>query len=209
MLDQPGQPLVTTGNSAPAARPGGDEKPAGPPTGREPRLRVLLVDEHGAFAPILRPLLVAQGMAVVGTTTNHEQALSATGLGMADLILVCLWVGSILDRWPATATFSWLEPLDGREQIGERGRANSPPSRRNGHADWRGIDLTGLSPRELQVLNLLVGGASNKTIARRLSLRPNTVRTHVQNIFDKLGVHSRLEAVALMIRGGHAIAAGS
>jgi DNA-binding CsgD family transcriptional regulator len=59
-----------------------------------------------------------------------------------------------------------------------------------------GFDLT---LRERQVLALLVGGASNKEMARRLSIRSNTVRTHVQNLFQKLQVNTRLEAVTVAI----------
>jgi two-component system, NarL family, response regulator LiaR len=59
-----------------------------------------------------------------------------------------------------------------------------------------------LSPRERQVLLLLVGGASSNELARRLYLSKNTVRTHVQNICAKLHVHSRLEAVAFAVKHG-------
>ncbi len=54
-----------------------------------------------------------------------------------------------------------------------------------------------LTPRERQVLGCLADGDSRVQIARRLNLTPNTVRTHLQNILAKLGVHSTLEAVAL------------
>ena len=53
-----------------------------------------------------------------------------------------------------------------------------------------------LTRREQEVLRLMTGGANTKTIAERLHVSPATVRNHVQNIFGKLGVHSRLEAVA-------------
>jgi two-component system, NarL family, response regulator NreC len=57
-----------------------------------------------------------------------------------------------------------------------------------------------ITPREYQVLGLLVDGASTKEMARRLSVSPNTVRTHVQNVLEKLQVRSRLEAVAFAVR---------
>lgn len=59
-----------------------------------------------------------------------------------------------------------------------------------------------ITPREQDVLSLLVQGASSDEVARSLSVSPNTVRTHVQSIFTKLGVHSRLEATAFAVRYG-------
>ena len=59
-----------------------------------------------------------------------------------------------------------------------------------------------ITPREQDVLALLAQGASSNQVARRLQVSPNTVRTHVQSIFTKLGVHSRLEATAFAIRYG-------
>ncbi|MBI2528304.1 MAG: PAS domain S-box protein [Candidatus Rokubacteria bacterium] len=53
-----------------------------------------------------------------------------------------------------------------------------------------------LTRRELEILRLMAGGARTKILAERLHVSPATVRNHVQNIFGKLGVHSRLEAVA-------------
>jgi DNA-binding NarL/FixJ family response regulator len=54
-----------------------------------------------------------------------------------------------------------------------------------------------LTPRERQVLDCAAEGANRDQVAERLNLTPNTVRTHLQNIMAKLGVHSTLEAVAL------------
>lgn len=53
-----------------------------------------------------------------------------------------------------------------------------------------------LSRRELDVLRLLALGLNTRAAAERLHVSPATVRNHVQNLFAKLGVHSRLEAVA-------------
>lgn len=59
-----------------------------------------------------------------------------------------------------------------------------------------------LSDRELEVLDLLAEGLSNKLIAHRLSISEHTVKTHVASIFAKLGVSSRTEAVSQAIRRG-------
>ena len=53
-----------------------------------------------------------------------------------------------------------------------------------------------LSRREREVLGLLREGLGNAAIAERLRVRRGTVRNHVRNLFGKLGVHSRLQAVA-------------
>jgi two-component system nitrate/nitrite response regulator NarL len=57
-----------------------------------------------------------------------------------------------------------------------------------------------LTPREIEVLQLLAEGATGRDIARQLEVSPNTVRTHVQGILTKLQVHSRLEAAAFAVR---------
>jgi two-component system nitrate/nitrite response regulator NarL len=59
-----------------------------------------------------------------------------------------------------------------------------------------------LTPRELDVLFLLTKGTSSRGIAVALGIQVNTVRTHVGSILTKLGVHSRLEAVAFALRAG-------
>ncbi len=53
-----------------------------------------------------------------------------------------------------------------------------------------------LTERELEILRLLALGKDAQAIADELTISANTVRTHLQNLFAKLGVHSKLEAVA-------------
>jgi DNA-binding CsgD family transcriptional regulator len=59
------------------------------------------------------------------------------------------------------------------------------------------IDVgAGLTPRELEVLELLAEGASNKTIARRLGISVHTAKFHVRSLMDKLDATGRTDAVA-------------
>lgn len=59
-----------------------------------------------------------------------------------------------------------------------------------------------LTPREIQVIELLVEGLSNKTIAVRLGISDQTVKFHVAAICGKLGAANRTDAVRLAIRRG-------
>ncbi len=59
-----------------------------------------------------------------------------------------------------------------------------------------------LTARELEILNLATEGLSNDKIAQKLALGPRTVQTHWRNIFNKLGVSSRTEAVICGLRSG-------
>ncbi|HEY2942526.1 MAG TPA: LuxR C-terminal-related transcriptional regulator [Vicinamibacteria bacterium] len=64
-----------------------------------------------------------------------------------------------------------------------------------------------LSSREKEILGLVARGLQNKEIAQSLNLSLATVRNHVHNILEKLGVHSKLEAVSLAFRKGWTTAA--
>lgn len=59
-----------------------------------------------------------------------------------------------------------------------------------------------LTTRELEVLNLLASGLGNAALADKLGVSINTVRHHVQSILNKLGVHTKLQAVTTAMREG-------
>jgi DNA-binding CsgD family transcriptional regulator len=70
-------------------------------------------------------------------------------------------------------------------------RQRPPEFRRNDAA----IRSLGLSPREVEILQALVTGESNKELARRLGISPNTIKTHAARIYDKLDVKRRVQAI--------------
>jgi len=59
-----------------------------------------------------------------------------------------------------------------------------------------------LSKREIQLLYWMVEGHSNREIAKELFISENTVKYHIRNIFQKLEVQNRTEAVAYALREG-------
>lgn len=157
-------------------QPGGDDEPV-------EQLERLLAERTG-FAAL-----------VLGTEATEEAALAALGAGArgylprvssgAELIAAVRAVAAgllVLD--PTTAS-------DLLERLLERPR---PPA-----ATAPGEALT---PRELEVLQALAGGLTNRAIARRLSVSENTIKFHVSSILTKLSAASRAEAVALAARRG-------
>lgn len=63
-------------------------------------------------------------------------------------------------------------------------------------------NIEDLTPRELEVLRSLAEGLSNKEIARRLHISVETERSHMMSILNKLGAHSRVQALILAARHG-------
>jgi DNA-binding CsgD family transcriptional regulator len=63
-------------------------------------------------------------------------------------------------------------------------------------ASFNSLELLGLSQRETEVLQWLMQGKDNKYIAVQLTIKVGTVRKHLENIYLKLGVRSRTEAIS-------------
>jgi DNA-binding CsgD family transcriptional regulator len=63
--------------------------------------------------------------------------------------------------------------------------------------DDKKVESLGLTPRELEILELIAQGLSNKEIAARVHVSENTVKTHSSRVFDKLGARRRTQAVQL------------
>jgi DNA-binding NarL/FixJ family response regulator len=79
--------------------------------------------------------------------------------------------------------------------------AAADPRKGNSRTEAHGeISLARLTSRERDVLELLARGNNSREISQNLVISRHTARTHIQRVLSKLGVHSRLEATALVYR---------
>jgi DNA-binding NarL/FixJ family response regulator len=145
----------------------------------EPGTRVLLLAEDTRLEPSSRPH--------PGGPAGMTRAVSARQLAQAIRAVAGGFGVPAAD--PPAAPAAPPAPVE------------QPPERpeRDDHAE---LLLRSLSERERQILDLLARGYSNRRIAEECFLSLNTVRTHVQNVLVKLGVHSKLEAATLAVRQG-------
>jgi DNA-binding NarL/FixJ family response regulator len=144
----------------------------------DPATRVLLLAEDARLAPSSRP--------DPGGPAGMTRAVSAHEL--AEAIRAVAAGSRVTLSEPPAAQPPPPAPVE-----------PPPPPERDLHAE---LLLRSLSDRERQILALLARGYSNRRIAEACYLSLNTVRTHVQNVLVKLGVHSKLEAAALAVRQG-------
>jgi ATP/maltotriose-dependent transcriptional regulator MalT len=75
-------------------------------------------------------------------------------------------------------------------------RVIAPPQQAPFDGNPKALETLGISPRELKVLEEIAAGRSNKEISRRLGVSPNTVKTHVARLFEKLEAKRRTDAIA-------------
>jgi two-component system, NarL family, nitrate/nitrite response regulator NarL len=126
-----------------------------------------------------------------------------TGLDSPDLVRAALEIG-VSGYTRKDRSLSAI--IDVLAQVGEGGVAiDSGLLRRlavrsTGTRESTHTLVGSLTPRERRVLELLVDGQNTAEIVDRLHISDSTARTHVQSILSKLGVHSRLQAVALLHR---------
>lgn len=85
----------------------------------------------------------------------------------------------------------------------EQPRAGASAKRFPSGASADGKANVRLTKRELEILQMLARGLSNEAISKQLYISPTTARNHIQNILGKMGVHSKLEAVAYAVRAGY------
>jgi predicted ATPase/DNA-binding CsgD family transcriptional regulator len=99
------------------------------------------------------------------------------------------------ERWAEGRNMTAEQAIEASPTHDRTSKAQRPAQGRHGQTAMAQPLLDPLSERELEVLQLLAGGASNQEIAEALVVAPGTVKLHVSHILSKLGIKSRTQAI--------------
>ncbi len=193
---------------------------------------LVLVDDHQVTRLGLKTLLERGGHRVVGEGGSVREALAVCRSCRFDVLVLDLRLGEasgldVVEGLAARARVLVLTGLGGLEGAARRARSlgvlgflkkDAPPERLLSavaqvargvevvdeavREAWAASDPDALTPRELEVLQVVARGASNLEVAQRLGLKEGTVRIHLSNVFSKLGVRDRTEAVTAALKRG-------
>lgn len=122
--------------------------------------------------------------------------LYGTALAAAAFLLEWLNYKHVVHRWSTEFYIACIAILFVALGIWAGNRLTARPRQafvRNDAA----VTALGLSARECEVLEMLAAGHANKVIARQLAISPNTVKTHVARVYEKMAVASRTQAVQM------------
>jgi two-component system nitrate/nitrite response regulator NarL len=138
-----------------------------------------------------RTRVVMLSGAVEGEDITQAFELGARGLVKKDAAAAALinCIRAVLDGkyWIGRESASTME------EVLQRGRSTA---RKAQPGNYR------LTPREMQIIKLVVSANTNKEIALQLSISEETVKHHITSIFDKLGVYNRLELTLFVFHHG-------
>lgn len=152
----------------------------------------------GGLAAI-REVRLAHPGATVLVVSGHDDDLSRARALEAGAVGYVSKLSSIDEITAAVRRAQTGEPLVEGDEAGRLMRLLR--HRRHQEATER-QRVNRLTPRQVEILQLMAGGESPAEIARQLGMSPLTLRTHIQNILTRLGVHTKLDAVALAIKHG-------
>jgi PAS domain S-box-containing protein len=149
-----------------------------------PAAERLLGDIRGRhYTSVIAPEDQPRARELITRKLLSSTATEATGVGVAT------------DGTRLTLEFSAVSLMNGERVVGVFGLLSGPLD------EPTTAPHPALTPRQAEILQLLEHGRSTKQIAQELNLSTETVRNHIRHILRALGVHSRLEAVAIARHG--------
>jgi DNA-binding NarL/FixJ family response regulator len=157
-----------------------------------------LPDGNGIDAlPVLREAAPGAVLVALSADEKRETVLAAIAAGAAGYIPKTAQSGVMLQALRFVLSGGVYLPAVVLEQRAAERSPGAPVD-----LAQRSSDDLGLSPRQVEVLKLLVEGKSNKLIARDLLMSESTVKTHLEALFRRLGANSRTQAVVAAARLG-------
>jgi ATP/maltotriose-dependent transcriptional regulator MalT len=172
---------------------------------------VLRRDKYGA---VTIALLLVEALLVAGLRNEAVEALvallqQAASVGLHQTLVDCservaklidgIVQGAIVPAGDVRELLPYAGALMSRRR---RGTAGAQPGRDTARDTARSVAAMGLSERERAIIGLMGRGLTNKQIAIRLRIAPETVKSHAKHLYTKLSVGSRIEAVTLASRLG-------
>jgi DNA-binding NarL/FixJ family response regulator len=141
----------------------------------------------------VRSLGDGPSIVVLSSRSDNPTVVSALRLGAAGYVSKTAPIDELFNAMRAALSGgTWISPSVATQLL---------PALIDAHLD-SDDSLNVLTAREREVLELMVNGLPNADIARSMGLSINTIRTHVYNLQRKLGVHSKLAAIAVARQAG-------
>ena len=131
---------------------------------------------------------------ILTAAIEREQVVEALQLGARGIVMKHSAMNVLLESIRCVISGKHWVDQDSVPHLIQAVRSMEPPLR----ASAAKQDF-GLTPREMQIIALIVAGYTNKDLAKELKISQNTTKHHLTNIFNKLGVSNRLELVLYAI----------
>jgi DNA-binding NarL/FixJ family response regulator len=164
---------------------------------KKKRIRILIADDHSVVREGLASLVKRKSdMVVVAEASNGREAVEHWKKHRPDVTLLDLRMPEL----DGVGAIKEIRQLDENVRRVHAGETYLPPQLAAKLAER--VSGEALSPREVEVLQGMAVGKSNKEIGAELFISEGTVKTHIKSIFSKLDVVSRTEAVATATRRG-------
>lgn len=150
---------------------------------------MLLANREHFWHPLLNT--VGWALTLTGITFFAVFGAIARGLFIQIMAPVLVVVAGVALRW---LHLEKILPEGLQRRLGFSTQSAAAPASTGAGSGMQSL-VEPLSSRELEVLRLIDAGYSNQQIAARLSVAPSTVKTHINNIYGKMGVQTRVQAV--------------
>ena len=142
----------------------------------------------------LNKLGLATRTIILTAAIDKEQVVEALQLGARGIVMKHSAASVLLESIRSVISGNHWVDQESVPHLIQAVRSMEPPHRASAVKQ----DL-GLTPREMQIIALIVAGYTNKDLAKELKISQNTTKHHLTNIFNKLGVSNRLELVLYAI----------